>query len=260
MYGDKSQRERLDIIGPKGQTIPNAKINLNYYVTKEQFQDLLYKQKLTYKQIADKIDFPYDISNFSRVVRSLGWKEGKGSVRQFKSNSNFFDTFSRKSAWLYGWIITDGYVNEKYVDLTLQTTDVDVLQKFKRAVNFNGNLYKREGHSTIRIYNRGMVKSLQSLGIPTTNKTFDCVFPNIPKEYGWDFIRGAFEGDGSITHTKKGGLAVSMCGASKSFMHSFSDFLTNHGVENTIREARPEFYVISAKGMGNALRWLYFMY
>lgn len=260
MYGDKTQSERLDTKGPKGQTIPKAKINLSYYITEEQFKNLYYTEKLTYVDIAKVIGYPYDLSAFSRTVRKLGWKNTVGKADKFTSNNDLFKRFDRESAWLYGWIITDGYVHDKYVDLTLQTKDTDVLLKFKNIAKFSGDIYIQDGHNVLRIYNRNIVSNLREQGIPKENKTFDCTFPNIPNELKWDLMRGAFEGDGCIKGKEKGGVDVSICGASKSFMTSISEFLADQGVDNYIREPRPGFYVVKAKGMASALRWMYFMY
>lgn len=259
MYGNKALPERLDIKGPKGQTIPDAKINLEYYVTKSEFQHMLYDEKLKYSEIIKRIGYPYDSSNFSRMVRKLNWKTGLGKVDRYTVNERFFDTWSRESAWVTGWLVTDGHINERSVDLTLQKQDKDVIDKVKSLLEFSGKKYERSHTETIRIYNRTLVDSLYKAGIPKENKTFDCKMPYIPEKYMWDFIRGAFEGDGSIGRYKSG-LAVNICGASKEFMLSINKFLNEHGVETRVTYKRGNFYTVHASGMGSALRWLYFMY
>jgi hypothetical protein len=259
MYGDKTQPEKLSIVGPKGQMIPNAKINLEYFVSKEQFQSMLYVENMKYAEIISRIDFPYDAANFSRIVRGLGWKKEKGKVNRFRVNESFFSNWTKESAWVFGWLITDGHINNKYTDLTLQKSDRDVIDKVKELLEFTGDKYVRENKETLRIYNRALSQSLFDSGIPKKNKTFDCEMPNIPDEFMWDFIRGAFEGDGSIS-TSNNSLQVSICGASKNLMIGIRDFLNSQGINTTVYNKTGDFWVIRPSGMGNALKWLFNMY
>lgn len=260
MFGNKSLPERLDIVGPKGQIIPNVKINLEYYVSKEEFRKMLYEDKLKYAEIIKFIGFPYDSSNFSRMVRKLGWKTGLGKVDVYTVNENFFKSWSRESAWVYGWLITDGHVNEKSVDLTLQKSDSDVIDKVKAALEFSGNKYVRESKETLRIYNRKLAQSLFDIGLPTKSKTFNCTMPNIPSELMWDFIRGAFEGDGSVSVSVKNDLKVSLCGASDALMHGIADYLTSEGITVRVKQDSNGFIVVHAQSIIDSLRWLYAMY
>jgi hypothetical protein len=261
LYGDKTLPERLDVIGPKGQIIPNAKINLEYYISKDEFQKMLYEEKLKYVEIIERIRFPYDASTFSRLVRKLGWKTDLGKVDKYKVNEKFFDTWSRESAWFYGWLITDGHINDKSIDLRLQKRDSDVLEKLKDLIEFSGNLYRYKTTTGLRIYNRRLVESLRNLGIPKHNKTFECVYPHIPIDYEWDFIRGVFEGDGSIQTNGK--FCLSLCGASYKLLSGVKEFLERNriNVRLDVKEMNGKpFYNIISCDMPSSLRWAFFMY
>lgn len=260
MYGNKNLPERLDIIGPKGQKIPNRKINLEYYLTEAQFTELFVNQKLTYKEISKEIGFPYDASVFSRSVRSVGWKKSLGKSDKYSVDEKFFGQWNSQSAWVYGWLITDGHINEKSVDLTLQSQDEDALLKVKELLKFTGGLYNRKTHKTLRMYNRNLVTSLFDLGMPIKDKTFTCEFPNIPSEFIRDFIRGAFEGDGSISISKDDDLKVSICGASDDLMEGIEGFLTLNGISVNYKKRADGFIVLHAKSQVDSLRWLYLMY
>lgn len=253
----------ISIIGPKGQTIPNVKINIDHYITKEQFEKLFYSEKLTLKAIAELIEYPNDLGSLSRIVRQKGWKRELGKFNKYQVNEEFFKTWTRESAWFYGWVITDGHVNNKYVDITLQKRDNDVINKLKSLIDFDGNLYIRDSKETISVHNRNVVNSLYDLGIPEKNKTFECTYPNVPKEFEWDFIRGVFEGDGSASFELKGSLRLSICGASLQFLSGIENFLKNRGVDVSLRQKNKNgkpFYEITSKNLPSALRWAYFMY
>lgn len=260
MYGDKTQSEMTSGVGPKGQTIPNHSINLEYFVTKDQFQTMLYHEKLTYEEIATRIKYPYSLSAFSRIVRRMGWKTVKGKVSRYGVNESLFDSWTRESAWFYGWIITDGHVNSKSLAVRLQSRDIDVIEKLKRLASFDGEIYEYPGTAEIRIYNRRMVDALHRLGIPQRNKTFDCVFPcDISDSVKWDFMRGAFEGDGSVSVGRDGSLNVSFCGAARNFIDEFQRVLESNGIA-VRRSIVKSIFVLSAASYADALRWLLLMY
>lgn len=261
-FGDKNLPEWNAGVGPKGQTIPKHSINLPYFITKDQFIDLFYEKRLRYGDIIDLISFPYDSSTFSRLVRRFGWKKDLGRADSYSSNGEIFDVWSRESAWMYGWIITDGHVSDKYVGIRLHSLDIDVVKKIKRHFLFDGPLYEYPGKCEVRVYNRQMVGSLRERGIPTRNKTFDAVFPmDIPKEFLWDFIRGAFEGDGCVSVSAQGGtVRVCFCGAAESFMVQMRDVLISEGINVRVARRGDSFITIHAVSQSDALRWLFLMY
>jgi hypothetical protein len=260
MYGNKNLTERLAILGPKGQTIPNAKINIEHYLTESQFTELFFDRELTYKEITRLIEFPYDTSVFSRLVRGIGWKKTVGKPNKYNVDEGFFGKWSKQNAWVFGWLVTDGHIRDKYVDLTLQTADVDVLLKVKEMLSFDGVLYDHKTHKTLRVYNRNLVNSLYDLGIPSKDKTFNCVFPEIPSEFMWDFIRGTFEGDGSISVSKTHDLKVSVGGASPELMYGIQGFLASNGINARAVQGDNGFIMLHAQSLSDSLRWLYLMY
>lgn len=259
MYGDKSQPKMLDLIGPKGQIIPNAKINLEHYITEEQFEELFYKENMSYKEIMKSIGFLRDSGTFSRIVRKLGWKKEKGKENKYKVNERFFDTWTKESAWVFGWILTDGHVHDKYIDITLQARDKDIPLKIKDVMEFTGDLYEYGNTAGLRIYNRKLVEKVRSLGLPRKDKTHKCEYPPMEPEVEWDFIRGVFEGDGSISIKEYGTPRVLICGASEGLMEGVVQFLENQGVDLTIR-IKDGFYMTQCSNVESSIRILHGMY
>lgn len=208
------------------------------------------------------VKFPYDSSAFSRLVRRIGWKTELGRIDEYTSDGAVFDEWSRESAWMYGWILTDGHVSDRYVGLRLQSSDIDVVRKIRNHLKFNGPLYEYPGKCEVRAYNRKMVASLRYCGIPERNKTFGAVFPEeLPEHLVWDFIRGAFEGDGCVSVASRGGtITVSFCGAAESFMLRMNEVLGREGVDIRLSRRGDSFITLHAASQSDALRWLYLMY
>lgn len=139
----------------------------------------------------------------------------KGKI--YSCNENFFaliDT-EEKAYWL-GFMYADGYIqskckdNNRRVGLSLSISDIDHLHKFKDSLESNHEIkiYKTGNKSysagteycRIIITEEKMVKDLISHGC-VEHKTNITTFPSediVPQHLQRHFIRGYFDGDGSI--------------------------------------------------------------
>lgn len=124
---------------------------------------------------------------------------------------------SKEEAYVLGLFYADGTVSnvtrQKHVRIALKNTDKEVLQKVNKYLNFNEaeRLYKSEKKpegTMMAILETGIVEWVDRfviLGV-IPNKTYSIstfVFDNVPDKFKWDFIRGYFDGNGSISVTKR---------------------------------------------------------
>jgi hypothetical protein len=126
---------------------------------------------------------------------------------------NFDDTFFDKvdtedKAYVLGLFYTDGNNIKNTVRISM--CDRDMVEKVKKVMKAEQPIYEKpaatEKHKPqyeLAITRAGFSDKLTKLGCPP-NKTFILTFPGetiLPKELRRDFIRGCFDGDGSITDT-----------------------------------------------------------
>lgn len=196
-------------------------------------------------------------------------------TRSTTINEDFFKTWTKESAWVYGWLVTDGSVDEKrgQIRLMLKNHDRDVLEKMKNVLRFSGNVYDgkhpdgRE-YSYLRVCRRGMVSDLADCGMAMVNKTFNTSLPNVPDNLFCDFLRGITEGDGNLKHGKQwNDLQVSISGATESFQSDIQCELLKRGIRTTLKEHPPgksgrinSLFTLTTKSNADALRWCLFMY
>lgn len=190
-------------------------------------------------------------------------------MRVYKVNEDFFKTWSRESAWVYGWLITDGSVDAKrnQIRLMLKRHDRDVLEKIKIMLDFTGEVIdgeQKDGRkfSYLRICRKEMTEDLFSLGLARQDKTFNTAMPQLPDELFWDFIRGVFEGDGSIRHRtgNTDALDMTICGATKQFILDLQTAFEKRGIYMRLSQNNSGVYTINTKSKADALRLCYFMY
>lgn len=148
-------------------------------------------------------------------------------------------------AYILRYIATDGCVSEERVlRLGLTIKDESLLYKIKKIMEFGGPVLRRISRASgkeyessyMNIYNREIVKDLKELGI-VQNKTFILgAFDFVPKEYELDFVRGVFDGDGSVGRQcgekckNNHQIRVRFFSASKEFLTYIKNVLTRNGL------------------------------
>jgi len=125
-------------------------------------------------------------------------------------NENYFDKIDNqdKAYWL-GFLYADGYItNQKTFGIKLSVKDFSHLEKLKNSLESAHNIYiytnnngygKGNKYCALYIQNSNFFNSLIKAGI-CKNKSRKIEIPNIKNEYISHFIRGIFDGDGSVSY------------------------------------------------------------
>ena len=119
-------------------------------------------------------------------------------------------------AYLLGLLCTDGHLqalkNESKYKVMFYTSEIDEVEIIKKLIklNFNYNASVRARKSTlsdrpnyeIYISSKGVCEFFHKLGVPYGAKSYDIRVPKIFANYKsrklWSYLRGVFDGDGSI--------------------------------------------------------------
>lgn len=129
------------------------------------------------------------------------------AAKEFTCNENYFENINTSDkAYFLGLLIADGWLNKKGFGISLQEEDSYILQKLKLCLSYTGNITKyriKNGNimNSLVITSIKIKEDLEKHGI-LKNKTHKTYFPNIPEELYSHFIRGVFDGDGSISFWK----------------------------------------------------------
>jgi hypothetical protein len=153
------------------------------------------------QEIADM----YSRSEFfiSVILEKNGIKRRKITRSTF--NLDYFEKIDTKDkAYFLGLLLADGCNYNDGFTLSLQDEDYKIIELFKKYINFTGNINYRKlknpkykGTVRIKIHSKIIADQLSKYGV-IPNKSLNTFFPNIPKELESHFIRGVFDGDGSI--------------------------------------------------------------
>jgi len=129
--------------------------------------------------------------------------------RKYKVNEKFFDTWSPEMAYVLGFWTADGYMrHEKSYRIVFASADYDLLLQIRRVMMSTHTICTRKKPSKkakklehqFIIFSKLLYHQLERLG-GKRRKSKSVEFPPMPRKYISDFVRGYFDGDGSVFYT-----------------------------------------------------------
>lgn len=181
-----------------------------------------------------------DMKNVRKILRKNNVDITKNSWKsKYKVNENYFDYIDMPNkAYILGFLCADGNVskNGNEIKLFLQERDKHILEEILTELESNYPLHfydysnrpNQQNQYGFIISNKHMKESLLKLNV-VPNKSLILEYPkNIPDELQKHFIRGYFDGDGTM-HMSKNGITASFistydfCNSAKEIIKKFID-------------------------------------
>lgn len=146
-------------------------------------------------------------------------------------NDNYFSEENHNMAYLLGFLASNGTIrkNDNSVKIGLSSVDRDFLLTIKKEIGYQGELtdyITSNGFSVseLRFTSKQIKADLAKYNI-VPNKTFIYTFPkNLKREYWIDFIRGYFDGDGSVSTASSEAIRWQVCSANPDVLNTIVDF------------------------------------
>ena len=159
---------------------------------------------------------------------------------KYSVNENLFRTWSPSMAYILGYIFADGsledssYMRGKY--LRLSSTDRSSIVSLKHILNSKHKIVKTFANNhhkpdyLLRIGSHAIFNDLKRYGLHP-HKSLTITFPNVPRKYLGNFVRGYFDGDGCIhlERTKMGSIKcirTIFTSGSNRFLSQLAEILT----------------------------------
>ena len=159
------------------------------------------------------------IRNFSEAAKL------SNENRALNKNEYYFYNESHDMAWLMGFIAADGNISKttNRIKISLAKKDKEILEKIKRKVDIENEIKEymnKDGFDVVELYWTCFQhkKDLVKYNI-VPNKTFVLKPPyKLQKKYWIDYIRGYFDGDGSINLLNNQSLRWQICSTTKELL------------------------------------------
>lgn len=183
--------------------------------TEEQQKEIvrLYtEEKLSTPKIGKIFNCSYNI--ICKVLDRFGIKRVGNGQRKYQLNESYFDNIDTPNkAYVLGLMCADGcnYPPKGTAFISLQESDRELLEKIREELGStqplqiidqskrkdNLNDYSYNNMCTFNMFSAHICNSLTNLGV-VKNKSLVLDFPDISKNLYSHFIRGYFDGDGSV--------------------------------------------------------------
>ncbi|MCK4386510.1 MAG: hypothetical protein KAV41_00270 [Candidatus Pacebacteria bacterium] len=121
-------------------------------------------------------------------------------------DKSFFKKWSPEMSYVLGFFMADGSitVNPRGAHfISIQICDKIILENMREVLDSEHKIALRKGEGNtsdiyrLQIGSKEMCNDLRKLGMEE-RKTYTMDFPNVPKKYFGDFVRGYFDGDGNV--------------------------------------------------------------
>ena len=157
--------------------------------------------------------------------------------RKYTINDNFFSEQNSQMAYLLGFFAADGcvYQNDNGIKLTLASVDRPFLEMVNKLLDSTypiKDYETKEGYknSELRFTSSQIKKDFAEYNI-VPRKTYCFTFPQkLKKEYYRDFIRGYFDGDGSISRAGKSAIRWQVCSHEKDVLEKIVNFFEEYDI------------------------------
>jgi hypothetical protein len=165
------------------------------------------------------------ISSIYHKANKMGLKSNMRH-REYQKNEKFFSGWTKEMAYVLGWMFSDGNIapGDRMFRIKLTARDIGILEKIKSVLKTETPIRvtgKPLSYAVLAVSSRRMCQDLIGLGC-TQNKTHRFKTPNVPRKLLRHFVRGYFDGDGSIGFNKPNTIWIKIVGANKQFIYDLA--------------------------------------
>lgn len=188
----------------------------------------------------------------------------KIGIKKYVEPFSFFQDWSEEVAYAVGFFAADGSVNirgPESVRIEFSQKERGIIDKLHAAIGY-GNIVPRS-NGMFELYIQS-VKTYEWLctifGADVCSKSNTLAWPAIPDEFTRHFVRGAFDGDGSLFLRDDGYWSMSYTTGSPRFAYALAgEILYNTGIDVSIGENKIGVWHVRKTGqdVAKVVQWIY---
>ena len=229
----------------------------------------LYKNGMTCKEIWERhFKHLYNSSAMvERLIKKMGLSRGRHKKNVVLNHDYFKDIDDEYKAYFLGFIMADGCIrnvngnNKKIISISIDAKDKYILDIFAEKVGTDKEvkIYNRKGENsnkrriaTITLFSNKMFADLQKHNILENKTNLDLAIPKtVNKSLINHYIRGYFDGDGSVYRYVPKDQNLSRLRLSICVTESFGKDILNLFYENNIIKNINNSNLIDLRKYGN---------
>lgn len=176
-----------------------------------------------------------------------GIPKRKGSIQKMLSRTGCItlnwkgeNIETEKQAYITGMLFSDGYVGKHQLGLRLKKSDKELLEQIKNYFSKDIKLQEEKNDFSFVVSSTAVCANFVKLGLLKNKTKIGINVPQMDKSLYRHFIRGYFDGDGTVyvcnTKPKHSYLKAYICSATVSILNDIQNILSVHNIESTINK------------------------
>ena len=154
---------------------------------------------------------------------------------------------TEQDAYILGLWLADGNVSKKKFSISLIKSDIDILIKIKNYIGPDFKIKIVKNNAVLEIVSKEIVNNFISNGIIPNKTNTSHPVPIIPEPLMRHFLRGYFDGDGTIYYDRKF-LRISICSINPEILYWFQSYLLSIDINSSINKEIRQGKTLSVPG------------
>lgn len=209
----------------------------------KEFIDMLIKEynttNISIKELSAKYhtDVYYHFKKNGIKKRSKGEQMALSRTNCIKYNWDFSSIKNETEAYIIGLFLADGYVGDKQAGIKLKLEDSYIIRKIRDYLSPEIKISCHKNTSGFVISSQIICDNMKKLGIISKKSNKELFIPNMKEGLYRHFIRGFFDGDGSIfkcVSNKNIYLKGNICSPTINILEEIQTILRNNNIFSTI--------------------------
>lgn len=181
-------------------------------------------------------DTYYLFKKYNLLCRTPGESRIKFRHTSIKLNYNFEKITNSEEAYIVGIFLADGHVGKTQLGLRLKKSDINIIQKIKNYFSKDITLQQDETTVGFVVSSYQACENAIKLGISRHKTQKEFIIPKMDDKYLSDFIRGYFDGDGTIFKCNNKYLKSNICSPTIQILENIQTILKNNNISSTINK------------------------
>lgn len=208
----------------------------------QEFKDMLVTEYLNTNISIQELSAKYHTDAYYQLTKCGIKLKGRGVQKMLTRTGcinyvwNALEVATEEQAYTLGFLMADGYNTGAQVGIRLKECDRDIVEKMKNCfskqikLQYDGYSYSFVISSTI------ICNNLANLGVVKDKTHHEITIPNLNSNLIRHFIRGYFDGDGTvfICNTNGGILKCNFCSPTLGILEQIREILLSEGIWCTI--------------------------
>lgn len=176
--------------------------------------------------------FDISVEKIRKIIKKNNIKIRQISNKKYYLNEDYFDNLTENGAYILGFLAADGWIKKEgnLVDLTLSSVDKEILEKIKEEIQLERPLRtfidSQGREKTSLTFSSQKIREIFKNYNLIPRKTFLLKnLPNLSKKLLIHYIRGYFDGDGSIFYNSNKRALWTIYSVNRSFLEDIILFL-----------------------------------